>query len=1064
MSTQTSTPVDFQEKVRLLSVNKFLLACVLSFITTTLPGRLSGQALSEPTVQLTGHVLEVLPTANRLPKSTASANEPVTLTIMLQWSDPSGFDSYAKGFEDRKSPNYRHTLSHEEFMARFGPTQQAYDAVLAFLRQNGFTLLNGSANRLTLTVRGTRAQAEHAFGASIDDYQLGSRTFHANSTEPAIPKSLASVIRSVSGLSNLAQPHRNGSPNPSNATSFAAAYNGTLTPTDTFGGNSGGLPPGINGAGQTIGLIEFDNYNAPDLINTLIASGLPVSLSNQVSQFNINGGTIATPNNTIEVLGDIVSALGAAPGANIIVFDSYNENATQIDMVNSAFNQIRTVPGGTGGVISDSWALCEYVVSNSDADSMETLLQAFKIYGVSFFVASGDFGANCVDTTQSPRVVYPNRINFPSDAPDAVAVGGTTLQVGAGNSYQSEAWWNDTNGAGGFGSSWHFGRPSYQNAYTNSPNRSVPDVSADAGDSILVCVGSTPCSGNVGTSFAAPFWAGVWALACQAKGGSCPSANGGYLYTALHATDFHPASTMTGIGNDFTHVGLGSPNITNLVAQVAGPASITSISPISGPITGSTTVIISGSNFIGVSGVLFGGTPAPSYSIDSISQITAVTPPCPVSSSCWQNSGSGGAQITVITPVGQSFSPPQVDFEYGAVIYQVSPNSGAMEGRTVVTVTGVGFGLGRVNGFSFGGIPAVGAYCNSTTQCVMGSPTSPTPGIVDVTYGISPTSAADRFAYEGPMVTSVDPPYGSQLGGDNVTVTGTSFASGMTIKFGNTQITNFSCSGDTCFVSTPPGTGSVHVTVSVNGRTSPATSADYFNYEPLPYGSLSPSSGPGTGGTLLMVNGGNFSTTPGATTFTFNFGFGAASNATNVSCTTANVCTMLSPPFNSQGSGPIALVKATVTRTCRNGGKAAICVGNYSLTGAIADFTYTSGAYPTGSVSPNWGSPAGGTTVTVTGSQLTSPLGPTTFTFKFAGSGGSAPATHVICSSSTLCTMKSPALSASASGHPADVMASVNGYANSVGTFTYGSAAPPPPPPPPPPKPVPPPKCHGLCQ
>jgi len=1060
MSNKAGIAIDSAKKVRLSFVNKSFLGCVLSLITATVPGTLSGQVLSEPTIRLTGHVLEVLPEANKLPKITGNADEQLTLTIMLRWSDQTAFDSYLKSFEDPRSPNYRHTLNHEEFMARFGPTQEAYDAVLAFLQQNGFTLVNGSTNRLTITVRGTRAQAEHAFGVSIDDYQLGSRTFHANSIEPAIPSALDSMIRSISGLSNLGQPHPSGSPSPSNTTSFATAYNGTLTPAGTFGGNTGGLPPGINGAGQTIGLIEFDNFNAPDLVNTLIASGLPPSLSNQVSQFNINGGTIATPNGTLEVLGDIVSVLAVAPAANIIVFDSNNGNATTIDMVNSAINQIGAVRGSFDGIISDSWAICEYQVSNSDADSMETLLQYFKLYGASFFVASGDNGANCVDATQNPPVVFPNRTNFPSDAPDAVAVGGTVLQVGAGNSYQSESWWNNSgNNSGGFGVSWHFGRPRYQNAYTNSPGRSVPDVSADAGDSIPVCVGAPPCKRRVGTSYSTPFWAGVWALACQAKG-SCSSANGGFLYTALNDTDFHPAGSMAGTGNDFAHVGLGSPNIANLVAQVAGPASITSVSPIFGPLTGGTTVTISGSNFIGVSAVLFGGTPALSYSIDSISQITAVTPPCPVSSSCWQNSGSNRTPITVITPAGSAYSSPQADFKYGAVIYSVSPNSGPMEGGTLVTVTGDGFGNGRVGAFSFGGIPAVGAFCTSSTQCTMGSPASPTPRLVDVTYGESQTSVADRFTYTGPTVTSVYPSTGSQLGGDTVTITGTSFAGGMTIKFGSVLVTNFACSGNSCVASTPPGTGIVHVTVTVNGRTSPQISADIFTYEPLPYGALSPNSGPGTGDTLITVTGGNFSTSPGATVFFFDFGSGVTSSATNVTCISTSVCTMVSPPFNTQGYG--AVVKATVTRPCPSGGKTGVCVDGYSLTGSIARFNYTSGPWPIGSISPNWGSPSGSTAITVTGTQLTSPLGPTRFTFRFAGSGGSAPAVNVTCSSSTQCTITSPALSASASGPAAQVMATVNGYTNSVGTFTYGSAPPPPPPPPPPPKP--PPKCHPICQ
>jgi hypothetical protein len=1046
------------------ALHKLYLCCAVIFFATLFQCTVSGQGLPQPTVTLAGHVLEVLRTARRLPKLPKAADEPVTITIMLHWSDPAGFDAYAKSFEDPNSPNFRKTLSPAELTARFGPTQESYDAVLAYLQQNGFTLVNGSANRLTITVRGARAQAERAFAVSIDDYQLGERTFHANTTEPAIPAPLEPVIRSVSGLSNLAEPHPSASPSPSNATSFAAAYNGVVTPAGN--GNTGGLPPGLNGSGQTIALIEFDNMTGSDLINSLNISGLPASLAGQVSAFNVNGGTTASEGiGTSEVLLDVTAALGAAPGARIIVFDSYKSNATQLDLVNTAYNGILSVRGASGGVISDSWYSCEYEISNSDADSMESLLQAVKLSGVSFFVATGDYGATCVNTAQG--INYPNRIAYPSDAPDAVAVGGTVLQVGAGNFYLSESWWNfqpnpNAFGTGAFGYSWHFPRPSYQDAHTSAPGRSVPDVSADAGDSVPLCQGSpVSCGTFAGTSMAAPFWAGVWTLACQANSAHCPSANGNYLYTALNGGTSHPASTMTGIGNDFTHVGLGSPNITNLVSQIAGPPFITGLSQNSGPITGGTMVVITGGNFIGVTSVQFGGTPAISYTVDSISQITVYTPACPVSSSCYANTGANGTTITIETPAGAGFSPNTLDFHYLASIAGVSPSSGPMEGNTPVTVTGNGFGLGY-QVFQIGGV-SVGALCENTNQCTMKTPPANAPGTVNVTYN---ATGAGQFTYTGPRVTSVWPQTGGQNGNTNVLITGTSFAPGMTIKVGNTMITNFACTGDSCSLSTPPGTGTVYIVVTVNGNSSQQDTVSSFTYEPLPYGALQTTSGPGVGGTPIAVFGANFSATPGATTFAFNFGSQVTEDALNVSCISAFICTMQSPPAAALASGFVAQVTATTSYPCPTGGKIGSggCVGTYSLTGFIGDFTYTSGGYPVGNISPNWGLPAGGTLITVTGSQLTSPLGPTTFTFIFAGSGGSVPALNVSCSSSTMCTMTSPALSPNASGPVATVVGSVNGFTNSMGTFTYGTAAPPPPPPPPTPKPVPPPKCHGICQ
>ncbi|HEV3115275.1 MAG TPA: protease pro-enzyme activation domain-containing protein [Candidatus Binataceae bacterium] len=89
------------------------------------------------------------------------------------------------------------------------PPQKAYGKVLAYLRNNGFTLVEQSENRLTVTVRGTRTQAERTFNLRLHDYQIGRRSFYANDQDPGLPPELASHVQSVAGLANLAKP-RNG--------------------------------------------------------------------------------------------------------------------------------------------------------------------------------------------------------------------------------------------------------------------------------------------------------------------------------------------------------------------------------------------------------------------------------------------------------------------------------------------------------------------------------------------------------------------------------------------------------------------------------------------------------------------------------------------------------------------------------------------------------------------------------------------------------------------------------------------------------------------------------------
>ena len=57
------------------------------------------------------------------------------------------------------------------------------------------------------------------------------------------------------------------------------------------------------------------------------------------------------------------------------------------------------------------------------------------------------------------------------------------------------------------------------------------------------------------------------------------------------------------------------------------PLSVTRLTPSTGPASGGTTVVISGTGFSGATGVRFGAVPAASFTVDGATQITAVSPP-----------------------------------------------------------------------------------------------------------------------------------------------------------------------------------------------------------------------------------------------------------------------------------------------------------------------------------------------------------------------------------------------------------------------------------------------------
>jgi len=113
-----------------------------------------------------------------------------------------------------------------------------------------------------------------------------------------------------------------------------------------------------------------------------------------------------------------------------------------------------------------------------------------------------------------------------------------------------------------------------------------------------------------------------------------------------------------------------------------------------------------------------------------------------------------------------------------------------------------------------------------------------------------------------PTVTSVDPSVGPTAGGEVVTITGTNLTGATAVTFGGVPGTIISVFSDTIImVEAPPVsmTGTVDVTVTTPGGTSATSPADQFTYLGVPTViSLSPSSGPSSGGTLVTITGNNF--------------------------------------------------------------------------------------------------------------------------------------------------------------------------------------------------------------
>ena len=381
--------------------------------------------------------------------------------------------------------------------------------------------------------------------------------------------------------------------------------------------------------------------------------------------------------------------------------------------------------------------------------------------------------------------------------------------------------------------------------------------------------------------------------------------------------------------DQFTYVGI--PSVTSLVTA-------------RGPITGGSSVIISGTKFSGATAVNFGTIPATAFTINSSNQMTAISP-----------AGSGTVDVTVITLAGTSATSALDQFTYVAapMVAAVAPINGPQTGGTSVTLSGTNFtGASAV---TFGTTPAASFTVNNDNQMTAISPTGS--GSADITVttvgGTSAVSALDQFTYvAAPMISMVAPVSGPQMGGTAVSLSGTGFTGASAVLFGTTPAISFTVNNDSQITAiSPTGSGSADITVTTVGGTSAMSALDQFTYVAAPaVTSLSPASGSMTGGTSVTIVGTNFNEATAV-----NFGTTAATSFTIVN---ANQIIAISP----SGSNIVDITVVTA-----GGTSAAIPADSY---------TYVYIAPPIVSIlSLAKGPAAGGTLITITGTNLSNATG-----------------------------------------------------------------------------------------
>ncbi len=551
------------------------------------------------------------------PDGAIPRRSPVEFDMVLRLRNAAGAAKFVRAVSSPGSATFHHYLTLDKWLTRFGPTKAEVRSTVAWLRKEGFTVGAIPKDRLIIPATGTAARVERAFDVRLGYYKVNGHKVRLAKNPLSIPSSLNGSVTGVSGVNEFlattdlsykgtgtAAPDQEPGPptafvNPQPCSAYwgqktDTADSGSLyspydhpLPYDICGYKPQQLRGGYklnstdNGAG--VGIAIVDAYDSPTLFSDAHRYFQQNDAAEPLSAGQFFNDEPATIDDQAECGAsgwfdeqslDVEASHAMAPDADILFVGA--QDCTDTGLLAAENTAITS----GASVVTNSWGdtmgdLFDDVASHTAYDNTFMLADST---GVSILFSSGDSGDNFADF----GLAVPN---YPATSPFVTAVGGTTLEVGAGDTRSAEYGWStakqvlctpaaSTNcgsatsptgslawqAGGGGGTSYYYTQPYYQAGIVPSalalrnealfgpvPLRVIPDIAmdADAQSGMLIGLTETFPHGvhygqfkEGGTSLASPLLAGIVADADSKAGVSL-----GFLNPELYkASTINPAA------------------------------------------------------------------------------------------------------------------------------------------------------------------------------------------------------------------------------------------------------------------------------------------------------------------------------------------------------------------------------------------------------------------------------------------------------------------------------------------------------------------------------------------
>lgn len=424
----------------------------------------------------------------------------LSFKVVLNLRDEAGAEALATAVATPGSASYHKYVTAAQWRSRFAPTDAQVAQVTSWLKSQGLKIGQVPANHRYVTVTGSTADVNKAFGTSMSHFKYRGRTETAPAGALSVPTNLAGLVAGVSGLDSTlrAVPSTSTGGNSTHSVSTDKATASTnVTSDDTLPGppaafvNSGpcssyygektatGLPtlPGVtnpmpyvvcgykpgqirsaygedtllkagyDGRGATVAII--DAFASPTILSDAQTYAKRNDPSHPLRGYQFSQSLPASYNSIDECGGngwygeetlDVEAVHATAPQANIL----YVGGASCLDSdLNSALNTV--VDNQLAMVVSNSYGDAGEPTSLADvADSHQSAIQA-AAEGISLLFSSGDNGDEIADLGY-------RTVDYEASDPYVTAVGGTSLAIKSDGSYGWEQGWGTgkstlTNGA-----------------------------------------------------------------------------------------------------------------------------------------------------------------------------------------------------------------------------------------------------------------------------------------------------------------------------------------------------------------------------------------------------------------------------------------------------------------------------------------------------------------------------------------------------------------------------------------------------------------------------------------